>query len=43
MTNFERIMAGLNDAIEIAEGRADPTTYRVHVVETPPVEENPEE
>ena len=30
-TNFKRIMAGLNDAIAIAEGRADPSTYRVHV------------
>lgn len=29
--NFDRIMAGLSGAIEIAEGRADPTTYRVHV------------
>ncbi len=30
-TNFDGIMAGLKDAIEIAEGRADPATYRVHV------------
>lgn len=30
-TNFERIVAGLEDAVEIAEGRADPTTYRIHV------------
>jgi len=29
--NFDGIMAGLKDAIEIAEGRADPATYRVHV------------
>lgn len=32
--NFDRIMAGLNSAIEIAQGRADPSTYRVHVPET---------
>lgn len=32
--NFDRIMAGLNDAVAIAEGRADPTTYRIHVPET---------
>ena len=30
-TNFERIMAGLEDALAIVEGRADPATYRVHV------------
>lgn len=30
-TNFDRIMAGLADAVEIAEGRADPATYRVHI------------
>jgi putative transcriptional regulator len=30
-TNFERIVAGLEDAVAIAEGRADPTTYRIHV------------
>ena len=28
---FDRIMAGLNDAIAIANGTADPATYRVHV------------
>ena len=27
---FDRIMAGLNDAIAIANGTADPATYRVH-------------
>lgn len=32
-TNFRRIIAGLNDAVAIAEGRADPSTYRVHVPE----------
>jgi putative transcriptional regulator len=32
--NFERIMAGLNEAVEIAEGRADPATYRIHAPET---------
>jgi putative transcriptional regulator len=31
---FDKIMAGLTEAVEIAEGRADPATYRVH----PPVE-----
>ena len=30
---FDRIMAGLNDAIAIANGTADPATYRVHVPE----------
>ena len=30
---FDKIMAGLNDAVEIAHGRADPATYRVHVPE----------
>lgn len=29
--NFNRIIDGLNDAIAIVEGRADPKTYRVHV------------
>jgi putative transcriptional regulator len=29
--NFSRIMDGLTDALAIAEGRADPATYRVHV------------
>ncbi|HEY3812619.1 MAG TPA: hypothetical protein VGL66_05300 [Caulobacteraceae bacterium] len=28
---FNKIAAGLTDAIAIAEGRADPKTYRVHV------------
>ena len=28
---FDKIMDGLNDALEIAEGRADPSTFRVHV------------
>jgi len=28
---FDRIMSGLNDAIAIANGTADPATYRVHV------------
>ncbi len=27
---FDKIAAGLRDAIEIAEGRADPASYRVH-------------
>ena len=27
---FQKIAAGLNDAIEIAEGRAEPSSYRVH-------------
>ncbi len=27
---FDKIMAGLSEAVEIAEGRADPATYRVH-------------
>ncbi len=29
--NFKRIVAGLEGAVAIAEGRADPTTYRIHV------------
>jgi putative transcriptional regulator len=29
--NFDRIMRGLEDAIDIVEGKADPSTYRVHV------------
>ena len=29
--SFERIMAGLSDAADIARGEADPSTYRVHV------------
>lgn len=28
---FDKIMAGLTEAVEIAEGRADPSTYRVHI------------
>jgi len=28
---FDKIAAGLTDAIAIAKGDADPTTYRVHV------------
>jgi putative transcriptional regulator len=31
---FDKIMAGLNEALEIAEGRADPSTYRLHHVPT---------
>ena len=27
---FEKIAAGLRDAIEIADGRADPLSYRIH-------------
>jgi putative transcriptional regulator len=30
-TNFDRIMAGMEDAIAIAEGKAAPGSYRVHV------------
>src|SRR5882757_899520 len=30
-TNFDRIMAGLTEAVAIAGGEADPATYRVHV------------
>ncbi|MDE2488326.1 MAG: helix-turn-helix domain-containing protein [Alphaproteobacteria bacterium] len=29
--NFERIMAGLNDAVAIAEGRAEPGSFRMHI------------
>lgn len=32
-TAFDQIMEGLLEAVEIVEGRADPSTYRVH---TPP-------
>lgn len=32
--NFNRIMAGLEDAVAIAEGRADPAAFRVHVPES---------
>jgi putative transcriptional regulator len=28
--DFEGIMEGLGDALAIAEGRADPATYRIH-------------
>ena len=28
---FDKIMAGVNDAVAIARGEADPATYRVHV------------
>ena len=31
---FEKIKAGLDSALAIAQGRADPATYRVHVPET---------
>jgi putative transcriptional regulator len=31
---FEEIKAGLEDAITIAQGKADPKTYRVHVPQT---------
>lgn len=31
--NIDRILAGLKDAVEIAEGRASPATYRVYVPE----------
>lgn len=30
---FDKIMDGLTDALAIAEGAADPATYRVHVPE----------
>src|SRR4051812_24311203 len=33
-TDFDRIMAGLNDAVAIAKGEADAKTYRVHVPAT---------
>lgn len=29
--NFQRIMAGLNDAVAIAEGRAKPDSFRMHI------------
>ena len=29
--NFDRVLRGLNEAADIAEGKADPKTYRVHV------------
>lgn len=28
---FDKIMAGLTEAVDIAEGRADPSTYRLHI------------
>jgi putative transcriptional regulator len=31
MTDFSRIMEGLEEAAAITRGEADPTTYRVHV------------
>ena len=31
-TAFEKIAAGLKDAIAIANGEQDPSTYRVHVL-----------
>ena len=31
---FDKIMEGLQDAVAIVEGRADPTTYRVHIPTT---------
>ncbi len=31
--NFNRIMEGLGDVLEIVEGRAAPESYRVHVPE----------
>jgi putative transcriptional regulator len=36
---FDKIATGLKDAIAIAEGKADPATYRVHVPETVDVRE----
>jgi putative transcriptional regulator len=36
---FDTIAAGLKDAIAIAEGKADPATYRVHVPEVVDVRE----
>lgn len=32
---FDRIMDGLKEAKAIAEGKADPSTYRVHRVNVP--------
>ena len=34
MTDFDRVMAGLTEAVEIAEGRADPATWRLHAPDT---------
>jgi putative transcriptional regulator len=31
---FDKIATGLNDAVAITEGRADPTAYRVHAPDT---------
>lgn len=33
MTAFDKISAGLTDAIAIADGRADTSTFRVHIPE----------
>ena len=33
-SDFEGIMAGLGDALQIAQGRADPETYRLHAAAT---------
>ena len=30
---FDKIMAGVNSAVDVGEGRVDPATYRVHVPE----------
>ena len=30
-SDFNGMMEGLNDALDIVEGRADPATYRVHI------------
>lgn len=37
----KRILDGLKDAVEIAEGRADPSTYRVHNVQLGPTPAKP--
>lgn len=34
MNAFEKINAGLEDALAITEGRADPASYRLHVPPT---------
>jgi putative transcriptional regulator len=31
---FDKIAAGLNDALAYVEGRADPSTYRIHIPAT---------
>jgi len=38
-SDFEGIMEGLNDALAIAEGRAEPGSYRIHVPENVDVRE----